>query len=148
MVKDRQEFISSLIGRPWEANAKGPEAFDCWHCAQYVKRNLFNDPIPNIEVPDNPTWKWMIQQFRDHPENREWQEQPQPPNGLLLALDGSLVLMARLTRPAHIGVLFMPEKMILHCDQEHGVVYQDMLTIRTNGWTKLRFYARAYADAA
>ena len=143
---DRNKFLSDMIGKPWKGGARGPDEFDCWHCAQYVKDKLFDDPIPDIDVPEHPNWKWMISQFKSHPENAQWQEQPQPSNGLLQAVDGSLVLMARLTQPAHIGVLFMPEKMVLHCDQLAGVVFQDLLTIRTNGWTRLRFYNRVNAD--
>lgn len=148
MVSERTQFLNSMIGRPWEANAKGPNAFDCWHCAKYVKKEVFGEDMPDIEVPSDPSWRWMIDTFKAHDENNNWVEQLQPNNGLLSARDGSLVLMARLTQPAHVGVLFMPEKHVLHCDNVHGVRFDDMLTLKVNGWTKLRYYYRVTDHAS
>ncbi len=140
---DRNEFLSSLIGKPWRANAEGPDAFDCWHLAKYVMEKLYRIEIPHIEVPSNPDWKWMIEQFTNHDYKKQWNEIEQPKNGLLKASDGALCLMARFSQPAHIGVLCLPEKRVIHCDQRDGVIFQDLLTLRTSGWARLRFYERS-----
>lgn len=138
--KERQKFIADLIGKPWQANAKGPDAFDCWHLAVYVQRHLFNRAAPDIVVPEHPTWSWMISQFKSHPELNNWVELLQPANGLIYVKDGAIVLMARNTHPAHCGVYLQGEGGVLHCDDGGGVMFQDIMTLKCNSWAKLRFY--------
>ena len=144
---ERASFLNGIIGKPWKGGARGPDAFDCWHCAQYVMQQIFQEQLPNIDVPEQPDWRWMIETFAKHNENKNWVEQLQPLNGLLVARDGSLVLMARLTRPVHIGVLFRTEKKVLHCHNVAGVCFDDLVTLRANGWTRLRYYTRATSYA-
>lgn len=136
----RQEFLTDLIGRPWQANAKGPEAFDCWHLAIHVQFWLFGRRPPHIEVPDEPTWPWMIEQFKSHQELSRWVEILQPNNGLINVSDGAMVLMARNTQPAHCGVYLTKERAVIHADRRDGVCLQDLLTLRGSSWAKLRFY--------
>jgi cell wall-associated NlpC family hydrolase len=136
LIEERVEFVKGLIGKPWQANAKGPEAYDCWHLVRYVLSEYFKKEVPDIQVPENPTWPWMIETFRSHSERRRWKEV----QGLLLVPDGSICLMARHNNPAHCGVVFKPEMMILHCDQKSGVVFQDTIDLKMEGWAKLRFY--------
>ncbi len=137
---ERLLFLTGLIGRPWRANAKGPDAYDCWHLACYVEYMLFDRYSPTVEVPDNPTWPWMVEQFKSHPELKNWKELKQPLNGLLNAADGSIVLMARNKQPAHCGVYLEEERAVIHCDQRDGVCLQDILTLKGSSWSKLRFY--------
>lgn len=136
----RTEFLTDIIGKPWRANAKGPDAFDCWHLAIYVQFYLFGRRAPAIEVPPEPTWPWMISQFKTHPELTRWVEVLQPSNGLVKASDGAMVLMARNTQPAHIGVWLSKERGVIHADMRDGVCLQDLLTLRGCSWAKLRFF--------
>jgi hypothetical protein len=136
----REAFLNTLIGRPYKKNAKGPEAYDCWHVAVHVEDVMFGRIAPNIEVPENLSWPWLIQQFKTHPELDNWVEVLQPPNGLITAADGAMVLMARNKQPAHCGVYFQRERSVLHADERDGVVFQDIPTLKMNSWAKLRFY--------
>lgn len=136
----RREFLTDLIGLPWRANAKGPDAFDCWHLAIHVQFWLFGRKAPQIDVPEHPTWPWMIEQFKTHHELSRWVEIPQKHEGLVVASDGAMVLMARNTQPAHCGVYLAQERGIIHADMRDGVCLQDILTLRGCSWGKLRFY--------
>jgi hypothetical protein len=136
----RTKFIESLVGRPYEKNARGPDAFDCWHFAVFVQYHVFGRNAPKVEVPPNATWKWMIDQFATHQELENWVECLQPVNGLITASDGAMVLMSRNKQPAHCGVWLGLEKAIIHCDDPGGVMFQTASDLRANGWTKLRFY--------
>ena len=128
------------MGKPWRANARGPEEFDCWHLAAYIEQKLFRRALPDIEIPSEPTWKWMIDQFSSHVERRNWEENKYAPNQLITANDGAIVLMARNRNPAHCGIWLQQEQRIIHCSQDFGVVCDDIMTLRANGWAKLRFY--------
>jgi hypothetical protein len=137
---DRSATIEALIGRGYEKNAKGPDKFDCWHLAVYVQDLIFGRRAPSIDVPANANWSWMIEQFTTHPELGNWVEVLQPANGLVVASDGAMVLMARSKHPAHCGVYFAKERKILHADDKVGVVFQDIPTLKGELWNRLRFY--------
>lgn len=140
MSTQRATIITSIMGKPWQANAKGPDAFDCWHLCVWVQRALFDRDVPQVIVPEKPTWSWMIRAISDHPERKKWREVKPDTMGLITAKDGALVLMARSDRPAHIGTWLAAERMIVHADPTFGVVCDKMLDLNTKGWTRLRFY--------
>ena len=143
----RSATLSGLLGLPWLANASGPNAYDCWHLARHIQRELFGRDLPDITVPADPSWRWMIGTIETHPERKRWQESPQL-NGLIKAVDGSLVLMARSDRPAHVGVWLAPESRIIHCDQDMGVVLETPSMLRVGGWLRLRFFAPLFATSS
>jgi len=137
----RKEFVTSLIGKPFRKNAKGPDAFDCWHLAIYVQYHLFGRVSPQIDVPEHASWGWMIEQFTTHRELENWVEVLQPANGLVTASDGAMVLMARNRQPAHCGVYLRPERKILHADEEsESVVLQSVPMLKSLSWSRLRYY--------
>ena len=146
MSIDRRQLLSSLIGKRWAANGRGPDEFDCWHLARHVQRELFGRELPSVDVPADPQWAWMLQTIAAHPERANWLERPQP-NDLIGAGDGALVLMARAQRAAHIGVWLLPEQGVIHCDQTSGVMFEDAATLRAAGWRKLTFYEPKSARA-
>jgi hypothetical protein len=136
----RNEVLLSVIGKPWAANARGPEAFDCFHLMAHVQRVLAGRGFDDIEVPDDPSWSWMIEAIETHPDRQRWREVPASAMGLVRARDLSVVLMARRTNPAHVGVWLKPEAAVIHADQDHGVICDPLADLRTKGWQRLRFY--------
>lgn len=137
---DRSTFLTDLIGKPWAANASGPEVFDCWHLARHVEAALFGRDVPTVSVPAKPSWDWMIRTIETHPERHNWHLVSEDAMGLIRAKDGALVLMARYDRPAHIGVWLAPERCVIHADARFGVVCEPPIELKTKGWTKLRFF--------
>jgi hypothetical protein len=137
---NRSEFLSGLIGTPWKANAEGPDAFDCWHACKHIHKHLFNRDLPSVVMPENPSWRWLLAAIEHHPERQQWKEVPRGPGGLVVAGDGALVLMARIDRPAHIGVWLKPEARIIHCDGVMGVCCETLSLLHMGGWRRLRFY--------
>lgn len=140
LISTRSEFLSGLIGKPWGAGAAGPDAWDCWHLARHIERALFGRDLPAVDVPEAPTWPWMIETIRDHAERAHWLEIPAEHFGVIVASDGALVLMARCDRPAHIGVWLAHERAVIHADGKIGVTLQSPLTLKTAGWVRLRFF--------
>ena len=137
----RDLVLRDVCYKPWSANAKGPAAFDCWHLARYLHRELFARELPDVEVPPDPSWEWMIESFDQHPERRNWAEVKSDSMGLTQAGDGAIVLMARSVRSAHCGVWLRPERLVIHADQAIGqVICEDLATLRARGWRRLRFY--------
>jgi cell wall-associated NlpC family hydrolase len=145
MPAGNRQLLSSLIGKHWAANGRGPYEFDCWHFACHVQRQWFGRELPSVDVPAEPGWAWMLQTIAAHPEQAKWLERPQP-DSLIIAGDGALVLMARTKRAAHIGVWLLPERGVIHCDQTSGVMFEDAATLRAAGWRKLMFYEPRIQD--
>lgn len=139
-MMNRAEFLCGLIGKPWRANAKGPDAFDCWHLCVYVSARLFGRSMPVINVPENPSWAWLIKAFDQHPERRNWREVRRDAMGIIRTIDGAGVLMARVDRPAHAGLWLTAEKRVLHADPIAGVSFETLASLRLGGWHRLRFY--------
>lgn len=135
----RSEFLAAALGKPWVANAKGPEAFDCYHLFAHVQREVFGRPLEPIDVPDNPSWAWLIKTIDSHPERGRWRLVENDAMGLVRAGDGAAVLMARTEWAAHIGVWFALERRVLHADPRFGVVFESTMDLKTKGWTRLRF---------
>lgn len=134
----RSDLLNGFLGRPWVANAKGPDAYDCWHLARAVSRALFSRDLPEIAVPPDPSWPWLVNTIRQHPERDRWRECPTGP--LVKANDGAIVLMARMTQPAHVGLWLAPERRIIHADARLGSVCESPLDLVTTGWRRLRYF--------
>lgn len=131
----RAQFLSSLIGQPWQWSGG-----NCWDFAAHVQRELFGRDLPSIAVPRELSKRWVLQAFDGHPERSAWQEVPEGPGGLIAASDGALVLMAHLKLPGHIGVWLSPEGAIIHCDEKNGVSFETPLALKQRGWRQLRFF--------
>ncbi len=143
MMMERHDLLNQLIGLPWVANAKGPDAYDCYHLTRFVEHSLFGVEMPDVVVPADPGWKWIIDQIARHPERQRWQEVSYDYKSGNVPRDGSIVALGSTTQAAHIGVWFEPERSILHTDNPEGVVFQDMQTVRMRGWQRQRFFERA-----
>lgn len=130
----RSSYLTSLIGRPWSSE------HSCWYLACEVERELFGRALPDVAVPDHPSWRWMIDAIGAHPERSRWRELPAAPAGIITAADGALVLMSRVTHAAHIGIWLRPEGAVLHADPAAGVALEPLAKLRARGWARLRFY--------
>lgn len=143
-MSERSEYIGSLIGKPYEANAKGPDKYDCWSAVAEVRRGLYGDVLPTFEVPEDPSLLWLAHQFQDSDERRNWKQVVSS----WAPKDGSLVLMSRAKSAIHIGIWLAEEKGILHAVEVDGIVFQDVLTLKACGWGNLRYFERLTVDAS
>jgi hypothetical protein len=131
----RAEFLAPLIGEKWAW-----QSHNCWVFAAHVEHELFGRMLPHVAVPDDPSWRWMLQTVGHHPEHENWIEIADGPQGLVAAADGALCLMGRSDGPGHVGVWLAPERSIVHCDRKNGVCLESALALKQQGWRKLRFF--------
>jgi hypothetical protein len=141
---DRAAFLNSLIGKRWAANARGPEAYDCFHLMAHIERTLAGRDVGDLSMPPDPSWSWMVQAVEAHPARKRWREVPIGKMGVVKAADLSVVLMARRNNPAHVGVWLKPETVVIHAEQTRDndgrVVCDSLANLHVKGWQKLRFY--------
>lgn len=143
----RTALVASLIGRPYCINAKGPDAFHCWSLVAYVRRHVFQDGLPDFDVPEKPTLLWLAHMFRDSDERKNWRQVIQQGVVWNPGEDGNLVLMSRASQAVHIGIWLKSEGGILHAVEKDGVVFQDIPVLKANGWGNLRYFERVTSDA-
>ena len=139
-VVDRSAYLNGLIGIPWVANARGPDAYDCYHLARKVQLDLWRRELDDINVPSEPSWRYMINAIQNHPERQKWAEITPVPGNVHMIADGALVAMGASARSAHLGTWFSVERRILHVDNPDGVTFQDQSSLRAMGWHLLRFF--------
>lgn len=136
-MSDRTAYLTALIGRPWSP------AQSCWHLVREVQRDLFSRDLPEVEVPADPSWQWIVDAFVGHPEEySRWRLIPET-SGIITAADGALVLMSRARRAAHIGVWLRSPAGVIHADPVAGVVLDSPVALRARGWARLHFYEPA-----
>ena len=119
--------LTGLIGLPWVAGARGPEAYDCWGLFLAVQRQHFGRDLPEIPV-DALNLRAVLDAFTAHPERQRWQL-------VSAAEEGDAVLMRQSRYPIHIGVwLDIDGGGVLHAVRHAGVVFQTLAALEAHGW--------------
>ena len=125
--------LTGLIGLPWIAGARGPEAYDCWGLFLAVQRQHFGRVLPEIPV-DALNLRAVLDAFNGHPERQRWQP-------VSRAEEGDAVLMRQSRYPVHIGVwLDIDGGGVLHAVRHAGVVFQTLAALDAHGWRIEGFY--------
>lgn len=141
MMTRRSEFLSSVMGAPWVPHADGPDAYDCWHLTRRTQSAIFGRDLPDAVLPASFSARDVIAAVASHPERTRWHEVEPDEMGFVPAPDGAIVLMARVSREAHVGTWFAPEARVLHADERSGVIFDDLASLRAAGWHRITFYA-------
>jgi hypothetical protein len=119
--------LTGLIGLPWVAGARGPEAYDCWGLFLAVQRQHFGRDLPEIPV-DALNLRAVLDAFTAHPERQRWQS-------VSAAEEGDAVLMRQSRYPVHIGVwMDIDGGGVLHAVRHAGVVFQSLAALNAHGW--------------
>lgn len=119
--------LARLIGLPWIAGARGPEAYDCWGLFLAVQRQHFGRDLPEILV-NALDLRAVLDAFTAHPERQRWQP-------VSAAEEGDAVLMRQSRYPVHIGVwLGIDGGGVLHAVRHAGVVFQTLAALDAHGW--------------
>ncbi len=124
--------------------ARGSPPGQCWAFVVAVERELFGRVLPAVPDSAEPNMRWVKNAFASHPQRQRWTLRPPARHGLAGVTDGALVLMSGAGRPHHVGVWLKRERAVLHADHQ-GVKFEDVLTLRARGLTRLRFYEPKYA---
>jgi hypothetical protein len=141
----RRAFLCSLIGTSWKDRGM------CWGLARHIQLHLFGRMLPEVVVPPDASWRWMIDAIDAHDERSRWRDVPPDGMGAIRAADGAIVLMARREQPAHIGVWLAPEGGVIHAptagrrsgervETVVNAVLDTLAQLRIAGWRRLICY--------
>lgn len=137
---DRIAFLQSLIGRPYRIGATGPDAFDCYGLSRHVQHALYGYELPVLPFVAATT-RQQAEAMLNHPERGNWQEVDEHD-----ARDGDIVLMGNVAkRDFHLGTFIVPATsgVVLHINEQAGVVVDDLPSLRAIGFHYLRIFRRS-----
>lgn len=127
-------WVMDYLGKPWQAGAQGPEAYDCWGLFRAVQREQFGVEVPVIIAPDYDDPRQLAALFREHDERARWQPVEVPQHG-----DAVIV-----RSPLHIGVwLDYDGGGVLHSHRGAGVVFTRDAVWQLSGFGRREYYRRA-----
>lgn len=113
---DRAAYLNTLLGRPYAAQAMGPDAFDCYGLARHLQREFFGRELPLFSLPADAGRFAIASAIAIHPERARWDRVEVP-------ADGNVVVMARQDCGFHMGVwLALDGGVIVHTLEQTGVV--------------------------
>jgi len=126
-------WAMNYLGQPWQANAQGPGAWDCWSFFRHVQAERYGVNVPIIDI-DAMNLHAVAHAFNGHEERGNWEEVSEP-------RDGDAVLMAHNRYPSHVGVwLEIDGGGVLHCQQGSGVIFTRKAMLAHMGWAHAKYY--------
>lgn len=121
-------WAQRYIGLPWSPG------FTCWDFAVRVWAERFGFEVLPVDIePDDP--RAVRRGFERGGERARWQEVANPREG-----DG--VLMAKGTRPCHVGV-WLDLGGVLHCVEGSGGIFTPKPRLGDLGYWVIGIYRRA-----
>ena len=129
-----KHFAAYLIGKPYRARARGPDAFDCWGLCTYVWARHFRlTDVPDVFI--DPIDKRAVRErFARAVDDGSGTE-------LVQAFEGCAVLMGRSRAPDHVGIYLAADGGgVLHSLEHVGVVFTKLGALKPNGLNVLGFY--------
>ena len=140
----RLDYFETLIGRPYQIGAMGPDKFDCYGLVRHVQGKCYA-----YEMPDLPyaiaTTRSQAEAMLSHPEREKWQQVE-----TIDAQDGDIVLMGNVSgRDFHLGTYVVVNSLglVLHTNPANGVVADDLPSLRSIGFNYLRIFRQCPTDA-
>lgn len=125
-------YVQAVINAPYVEGALGPDDFDCWGLLRDSQAKLFGRTISIVGSPPaslRDVVAAIAETAADH-----WSPVPSPQHG-------DAVTLSRASHPHHVGVwLDVDRGGVLHCVENGGVMFQTLLMLRTQGWSKIGFY--------
>ncbi len=121
-------WILNYLGKPFQACAHGPDAYDCWGLLRDVYKNIFNIHIPYITIPPQHQ---RSKRIASAAQSQPWAPSPQPQHAHV-----ALFTKPQKNKkiPEHIGIILIPNSvpLILHAVFPQGVVCEPLERISSS----------------
>lgn len=121
-----------LIGKPWEANAQGPDSFDCWGLVRFWSETNLGVTLPKTPVDSNDLKAVIGGLGAFKRDSSMWEEQP-------LGAEGQVVAMGLNERISHVGI-HIGDGFVLHCSRGPGMVVIQTIPQLNRQWGTLKIY--------
>lgn len=130
-MRDWQEIIHELVGKPFVMNGRGPENYDCWGLILRVIE-LRKMPFPgDWTVPENCQNEFIVSTFETESKRSMWKQSDQP-------ISGSIVALSTHKRIHHVGI--QTPFGVLHTVRKLGAIIETELMLRFSGYQRIEYY--------
>jgi hypothetical protein len=122
-----------LIGKPWQAGADGPDAFDCLGLVRSIYRDVFGVDIPRVNC-DAHSLLSCARAFNRFPEYDRFTR-------VAVADELDILQLSHAHAPHHVGIwLDTDGGGVLSALEGIGVVFQSAAALRASGWNVTDIY--------
>lgn len=129
----KPHWAIGLIGRPYVALARGPDAFDCWGLCVYVWREQFGLAVPDVGC-DPADARSVRRAFEAGVASGAAAPIAKP-------IEGCAVYLSRARLPDHVGIWIDADRGgVLHVIEGLGVVFTRGTALNANGFKVLGYY--------
>jgi len=128
-------WTNEILSKPWKANTRGPETFDCWGLVHYVYLTQKGIDLPSyLEVNANNRKETTSFIERLNSNSSCWKQISIPENFCVCAMSMSDLF-------SHVGLwLNVDGGIVIHCTKETGVIAEPIRSLKTKGWRKICFF--------
>ena len=121
-------FATKYIGQPYKAGF-----FDFLGLVRKVDADEYGVNLPAFPV-DVDNLRQLIKIVKEKSNSNLWQEEKVPK-------EGAVVLLRQSRHPVHVGIwLNVDGGGVLHNERTTGVVFQNLHSLRLNGWQIAGYY--------
>ena len=124
--------INKYIGMPWLDGGRDVDGFDCWGLFAYVYEHEFNIKfkeqyhfLPGVDTKD------IVKSFKKAISQGNWVKLDTPEYGCAVAMSMNKNIH-------HVGIWMGGGCM--HAVRGVGVVYNNLMHLKNNGYNKVEFY--------
>lgn len=119
------------LGKPWEAGATGPDAFDCWGLVRHWYSTKLGVDLP-VHLVDASDVLAVAHQLKREQISGDWVE-------LEDLEDNCVVAMGHSSSITHVGVC-IGDSYILHASRQCGYCVVQTLSQIRRSWVTIRYY--------
>lgn len=125
-------WSSQYLGKPYDVDGYGPDAFNCWGLVWEVYRAQFGIDLPKYGHVDPRQLPQIVRQIAS--EECQWERITEPKDGCVVGLSSGRSLH-------HVGIyLDVDGGLVLHARDQAGVIATPRAHLARHGWGKVNFY--------
>ena len=130
---DLRDLVDSVLYKPYEVAARGPDSFDCWGLVHYFYKQALNIDLPTF-AGLNIARKELPSMISINLKNGHWVKLDKPENLCI-------VVMGKNFLRNHIGV-FLDDfnGVCLHAAEKTGVIGQTIQNLKISNFKTIEFY--------
>jgi cell wall-associated NlpC family hydrolase len=127
-------WVRDLLGKPWVANARGPDTFDCWGLVWWVYQRQLKIELPKFLGINAEEVTRVARQMHRGVQTAPWLAVSQPKHMDLVGMSGNLIIH-------HVGLYLEVDRgLVLHVASGRSVAAQTISHIQTLGTSTIKYY--------
>lgn len=127
-------WLKEYVGKPWEAYATGPDAYDCMGALYAVATRVYGfEPCRYLDV-ESGNHRAIHKAIEGEKQTGSWRQQALP-------TDGSVVILSQSTIFHHVGIWVNANGgRVLNARDGFGVCLDSLTALQVQGFKTIEFW--------